>query len=227
MVSETLRQQILPFYLVCDESWSMNGEGIDAINSALPDLHAEIAINPAVADKTRFSIVGFSDDARLLMPLSDLSDVVSVPRVEARGGTSFGAAFALLADRIEADVAQLKSDGHRVYRPVAFFLTDGNPTDPVDWPDSFAALLNGSFRPNIVSFGVGREIDASIIRRIGTFAAFVSDGTMSPAGALREFATALTRSIVASGSNVSPDSPMVLQVPEVIPGFTALEADEL
>lgn len=33
-----MSQQILPFYLVCDESASMSGEPIDAINQALPEL---------------------------------------------------------------------------------------------------------------------------------------------------------------------------------------------
>lgn len=228
IVSDVLRQQVLPFYLVCDESYSMAGEGIDAINTALPDLHSEISTNPSVADKTRFSMIGFSDTARTILDLVDLSDVEAMPRVTALNGTSFAAAFRLLQDRIERDVAALKAEGHRVYRPVAFFLTDGNPTDTdAAWRSSFDDLKQSAMRPNMVAFGVGNSIDEAKIREIGTFAAFVSDGSLSPAGALREFATALTRSIVASGSNVQPDGAIVLQVPEQIPGFRSLEADEI
>jgi uncharacterized protein YegL len=44
-MSETATgENILPFYLVCDESGSMEGiGGIDAINSGLPELHSTIA----------------------------------------------------------------------------------------------------------------------------------------------------------------------------------------
>jgi hypothetical protein len=71
--------QILPFYLVCDESGSMRGEPIRTINASLPDIHAEIASNPVVADKTRFCIIGFSGSARMVLPLSDLSAITSMP----------------------------------------------------------------------------------------------------------------------------------------------------
>ena len=38
--------QVLPFYLVCDESYSMSGQPLDAINASLPEIHSEIGSNP-------------------------------------------------------------------------------------------------------------------------------------------------------------------------------------
>ena len=226
-MSET-RQQILPFYLVCDESFSMHPDGIEAINQALPDLHAVISSNPSVADKTRFSMIGFSDDAEVLLDLVDLSDVESMPGVMAKNGTSFSSAFSLLRTQIAADVKMLKADGHRVYRPVVFFMSDGNPTDDNSvWQPALDGLLASETRPNIVAFGVTTQVDAQVIARVGTFKAFVADGTLSPAHALKEFATALTKSIIASGTSVDTDGNLTLQVPEEIEGFTALKLDEL
>src|ERR1035441_8262650 len=43
--------QILPFYLVCDESGSMSGKPLDAINDSLPKIHSEIASIPALTVK--------------------------------------------------------------------------------------------------------------------------------------------------------------------------------
>lgn len=220
--------QLLPFYLVCDESGSMSGEPIDAINASLPDLHAEIGSNPVVADKTRFCLIGFSDRADILLPLSDLSTVTTMPKLDAKGGTSYAKAFDMLRQTIDSDVAELKRDGHEVYRPAVFFLSDGQPND--DWHAAFAALTDGGWRPhpNILAFGFG-QADESIIRQVATTRAFIADGTMGPAQALREFAQSLIRSIVNSGtqSGADPSGGATLVMPDEVPGFTAISADPI
>lgn len=219
-------QQVLPFYLVCDESGSMSGSPIDAINAALPELHQEIGANPVVADKTQFCIIGFSDDAEVLLPLSDLSQVTELPILETRGGTSFASAFQLLKAQIDSDVAALKQGGNRVYRPVVFFLTDGYPTDS-SWSQEYATLTDKAnpLRPNIVAFGIG-EADGAVISAVANFKAFLSDNSMSPASALKEFASALTKSILKSGSTAS-SAGMTLQTPDSVPGFTSLSVDQV
>src|SRR4051812_42219257 len=168
-----MSEQLLPFYLVCDESGSMD-ESIERMNNELlPNLHREIGTNPVVADKTRFSIIGFAEDARVLLPLSDLSDVNEMPGLVARGSTSYGAAFESLRAEIDQDVASLKREGHTVYRPAAFFLSDGQPTDD-DWRIVYDKVMDSSwrYRPNIIAFGIG-DTDASIISAVGTFKAFI------------------------------------------------------
>jgi len=219
-------QNILPFYLVCDESGSMAGAPIDAINNAMPELHHEIGTNPVVADKTQFGIIGFSDSAEVLLELSDLSQVTSLPTVAHKGGTSYASALRCVKDQIELDIERLKREGHSVYRPVVFFLTDGHPS--ADWRAEWDALVSEQFnyRPHIVAFGIGNQVDASVISAIATFRAFIDDGTMSPAMALREFAVALTKSIVMSGSKSQGDG-MTLQTPEEVPGFKALKVEQV
>lgn len=84
--------QVLPFYLVCDESGSMKGGSLLAINASLPEIHSEVASNPVVADKTRFCIIGFSGSARMVLPLSDLSTVTDIPMLGySTGGTHYSA----------------------------------------------------------------------------------------------------------------------------------------
>jgi hypothetical protein len=80
-----------------------------------------------------------------------------------------------------------------------------------------------SARPNIISFGIG-DADAPTIGRIGTFQAYMSQGGVGPAAALHSFARALTTSVVRSGG-VTADGDLVLQVPERVAGFTALQID--
>lgn len=227
MESRANGQQVLPFYLVCDESGSMSGAPINAINQALPELHNEIGSNPVVADKTQFAIIGFSDDAQVLLPLSDLSQVAQLPVLQTYGMTSYASAFRLLKTTIDADVARLKAAGNRVYRPVVFFLTDGFPNHGEQWEQAYDALVDKSnpIRPHIVAFGIGSAND-SVITAVATFRAFVSNGTMSPAQALQEFATALTKSILKSGQGSTAQG-MTLQTPDAVPGFTSLAVDQL
>ncbi|MDT0326863.1 vWA domain-containing protein [Nocardiopsis lambiniae] len=224
-----MSQQILPFYLVCDESTSMDGEPIQAINEALPDLHAKIGANPVVSDKVHFAIIAFNHEAQVLLPLADLSEVESLPALQATGGTSYGEAFTLLRETIAQDVDRLKGEGHRVYRPAVFFLSDGFPGDG-DWDIAYKKLIDPGWgpHPNILAFGFG-EADPRVIRQVATAQAFMSDGTLNPGQALQEFAKSLTNSIVTSGTRAasSPDGAVTLDIPDHVPGYTSLPADQI
>lgn len=218
-------EQILPFYVVCDQSYSM-ADHLDALNDGLAQLHAAVGTDPVVADKTRFCLIGFSGTAEVLQPLCRPSDVLRLIGLTTQAATSFGSAFTLLRETIEHDVEQLKAQAHQVYRPAVFFLSDGHPTDPATWPAAYERLVDPDWaaRPNIISFGIG-DADAATIGRIGTFQAFMSQGGVSPADALHGFAYALTTSVVRSGSD--GDAGLVLRVPAQVAGFTALRIDPL
>lgn len=219
-------QQVLPFYLVCDESRSMEGPPIEAINRSLPQLHREIGSNPVVADKTRFCVIGFSHEAEVLLPLSDLSEVTAIPALEASDGTNYGAAFNLLHDTIEHDVAALKADQHQVLRPAVFFLSDGRPDDVAEWPAAHRRVTDTSWglHPNIVAFGFG-DADPSTMQQVANVRAFLADDTFGPAEVLGEFAQSLTRSITMSSSSMRRDGGLNLVMPDTVPGFTTIESD--
>jgi uncharacterized protein YegL len=221
-----MAQQVLPFYLVCDESSSMSGVPVQAINDSLPKLHTEIGSNPVVADKTKFCLIGFNHQAQVLLPLSDLSSVSSIPGLHADGGTDYSSAFDLLYTTIASDVAQLKANGDQVYRPAVFFLSDGQPGD--DWSGAYQRLTDPSWplHPNILAFGFG-SVHAATLQQVATVRAYITDGSMGPDAALREFATSLIQSIVNSGSKPAEGGALTLSVPDQVPGFTALPADQI
>jgi uncharacterized protein YegL len=220
-----MSEQVLPFYLVCDESSSMSGPPIQEFNDSLPKIHAEIGSNPVVADKTRFCLIGFNSNAQVLLPLSDLSTITSMPGLQASGGTSYGAAFDLLYDTITRDVTQLKGDQNQVYRPAVFFLSDGQPGD--HWEASYKRVTDPSWplHPNILAFGFGTA-DPHTLQQVATVKAFIADGSMGPEQALKEFAQSLIRSIVNSGTQ-SASGTVTLSVPDNVPGFTTLSAEQL
>jgi uncharacterized protein YegL len=189
--------QVLPFYIVCDESDLMEPiGGIAAMNQALPDIHAEIASNPLVSDKCLISLITFAETAEELMQLTKLSDVVAMPGLQARGASKYGPVFTLLREVIERDVENLKFYGAEVFRPTVFFMTAGEPTDDPEWEDSYRSLMDkATFRqyPNIIAFGV-HGASASTIGKIGTIGAFIGDNGVTPSDTLAEF----TRSIFNS-----------------------------
>lgn len=195
--SEFCDRQVLPFYIVCDESDLMEPiGGIAAMNQALPDIHAEIASDPLISDICLIGLITFAETAEELMCLTKLSDVVAMPGLQARGPSKYGPVFTLLREVIERDIENLKFYGAEVLRPGAFFMTAGEPTDDPEWEDSYRSLMDkATFRqyPNIIAFGV-HGARASTIGKIGTIGAFIGDSGVTPADTLAQF----TRSIFNS-----------------------------
>jgi uncharacterized protein YegL len=162
-------EQVLPFYIVCDESASMayNG-GIEAINEGLPELHAAIATDPLVSDKSRICLISFSDHAEVLVPLARACDIDQMPGMAERGATNYGEVFRMLQTLIPRDIANLRADGYQVFRPAVFFISDGEPTDS-DWADSYADLTDRASNPHapiFISFGFG-DAGPDTMRHIG------------------------------------------------------------
>jgi uncharacterized protein YegL len=227
-----MSEQVLPFYLVCDESYSMAGQAIQEINDQIPHIFQEIASNPTVADKARLGIIGFSGTAEVLLPLADLNDVHQLPELAPKGATSYAAAFTLLRDTIEQDIQKLKAEGHTPFRPTVFFLTDGQPTD-TDWITAHQRLTEKGFgpRPTILAFGFGDDIKPDTLQAVATFRAFIANGELNPSNALREFAKQLLNSVVASAVSSSaafsanPGAGAQMVFPEQVKGYTVLEAD--
>ena len=156
MLSQKHGYQVWPFYFLCDESASMSGAPINEVNESLQKIWSELIKSPAVADKAWVSVISFSDTAEVLVPLTDLQLLSSMPGCKTKGETNFGNAFRKLKQVIDSDVMNLKAQGFKVIRPVVFFMSDGEPTD-ADWKQVHSELFksSNSYRPFILSFGFG------------------------------------------------------------------------
>jgi uncharacterized protein YegL len=217
-------KEVLLFYIVCDESGSMgpNG-GINAINQALPELHSTLAADPLVVDKSRLAIIAFSDTAELILPLSKVAEVADMPGVAEQGMTNYGLAFSLLRQTIEQDVAGMKSQGFRVFRPCVFFMSDGEPSD--QWESEYQALINHAYRPHIVAFGVDGA-DPGILAKIATLRCYVGRDKASAGSALANVMTSIGNTIISSTSNIG-SGPVNIDLPPTIEGFDSIALDVL
>ena len=182
--------------------------------------------HPMAASKVRLSVIGFNNQADVVLPMSDLREVEAIDELAAYGGTSYAAAFRLLKSMIDSDVRSLKEQGYKVHRPAVFFLSDGVPTDSnYEWESALAELTSPSFpaHPNIIAFGMG-DADERVIAKVATKEgfAFRHAGSGDLGQAVADFMEALTHSIIASGSVVAQGQPLQIAKPA---GFLTIEAD--
>jgi uncharacterized protein YegL len=236
--------QVLPFYLVVDVSLSMRGDKLDQANRIMPSVVDALAENPILADKVRFSVIDFGDDAQVRMPMCDpLEEGAYLPTMRVRGRTSYASAFWLLRTEIESDIKQLKADGFTVFRPAVFFLTDGLPTDRPDvWRDAFADLTHWDkatgqgFRtyPNVIPCGVGRADPATLRELIHPaqgskrMQMYLMEQGGDAAAAIGAVAEILVSSVITSGHSVAAGGTgLVLPEKALLPqGVEAYTADD-
>jgi uncharacterized protein YegL len=163
-----MRNGVVPFYVVCDQSYSM-ADHVAQMNDVLRELRERILADPDLAESARLCVIGFSDSARVVVPLCTTEELTEPRILMASAATNFASVFALLRDTIERDIASLLVDSYQVRRPTVIFLSDGQATDPAVWSVSYQRLIDPSWaaRPRIVALALG-DADIATIRRIST-----------------------------------------------------------
>jgi len=224
------RYAVFPFYLCLDVSASMAGGPIDSVNRQLPLLRANVGQDPAIAEVIRFGLVTFSDVARTVLPLCDLSMVELVPVVAAEGRTSYAAAFEHLRQVIEDDYHASRAGGDRWYRPAVIFLSDGRPTDPEErWQAAHRRLTDPAWKrhPNILAFGFG-DADPGVLAHVAESKpnrAFIAAEGAEPARVVPELMAGLIQSIVSSSASVYSGEAQL--VPPEVPSMAPIPVDRL
>ena len=127
----------LPVYPLLDTSDSMLGEPIEAVKNGLQVLCSALRSDPQALETVYLSLISFDQDARQIVPLTDLASF-QPPALNASGPTALGGALALLADRLSSEVSRNTPEVSRNtpeqkgdWKPLIFLMTDGVPTD--DW----------------------------------------------------------------------------------------------
>jgi uncharacterized protein YegL len=177
---------------------------------------------PVVYDVAQVCIMSFSNTARVATPMGQVS-MGSVPTLgfhPGEGGTDYGAAFTSLAQAIRADAAALRASGYKVYRPCAFFLTDGEPGDR-DWAQTFTTQLTYDpatgagmrSHPIFVPFGF-RSASEQVLRQL----AYPKDRgkwyhaqTNDVSQALKGILEIIMNTVVNSANSTGTSKPTIIQ----------------
>ncbi|MBC7735958.1 MAG: VWA domain-containing protein [Candidatus Saccharibacteria bacterium] len=119
----------LPVYLLLDTSGSMRGEPIEAVNTGLRVMISLLRQDPHAFETVSISIRTFDVDAKVVVPLTALEDLV-VPQITPQSGqTHLGRALETLHDKVEAEVRKSSPDANGDWASRLFVMTDGNSSD--------------------------------------------------------------------------------------------------
>lgn len=209
---------VLPVYIVLDTSASTIGSIYDLNIAALSMVDA-FTLQPLLGETVWVSIVTFSNNAKVLVPLLPGREL-KIPLITPGGGTSYGSAFRLLRKIIPSDIKRVRSTGNRVLRPVMFFISDGPPTD--EWTRALEELNSPDFKehPTIIAFGIG-SADPEIIRKVGMSGGAFASSVRLPQESdyysffsqMRKMLTSTISSSVSSGEAAIPSPQRVFTTP--------------
>jgi uncharacterized protein YegL len=227
-------QMVMPFYLICDVSYSMSRD-MAALNDGVQRLRRSIVSEPFVDDVAHVSIMTFSDTAKVVMPLTQLSEQ-PVPQLSVEGGTNYGAAFRELAHVIPVDAAALKAQGYRVFRPCAFFLTDGEPGDQDYW-ETFKSTLTYNRvtgvgmkqHPAFIPFGF-RQASVDVLKKLAyppERARWYHMANDDIGLVIKNILDVIMKTVVSSGQSSSTGAPALVHAPApTIAGVTQGAAED-
>jgi uncharacterized protein YegL len=113
--------------LLLDTSASMGGEGMDQLNAALQQFVTDVQSDSIALDRVELAIVTFGP-VRVVQPFTPI-DAFVPPTLIAEGTTPLGEALDLALDMVQMRKEVYRNAGIPYYRPWAFLITDGTPTD--------------------------------------------------------------------------------------------------
>lgn len=191
---------IVPVYLVIDESSEMGAYRSDLVHG-LTKMIDTLRTDPRFPGDIHVSILGFSDIVHERLPLGDVNRVTAAPNLIMQGTANYGAAFSDLLTRLPGDVQSLKTAGHRVFRPLVFFITSGHPAEVTAWRTPHRQLTDRaatSTAPIIVAYGVG-GVPADLMLQVATQPdyAFVAPRGLDSAATVSSLVRALTDTVTA------------------------------
>ena len=154
----------LPVFFVIDVSESMAGEPIQKVEEGLRTIITELKKDPYALETVYISIVVFAGRAKTLVPLTDIISFYP-PRFSIGAGTSYGEGVRHLIDEINSKIKTTTATSKGDWKPIIFFMTDGNPTDNyiIDigrWEQTWKD------KSNAIVISIGNQADQKILRRI-------------------------------------------------------------
>ena len=144
----------LPVFFLIDVSYSMleekpgGGTLLDAANQLVPGIVEACEKYSVLDQRLRLGLIEFCDEARVVIPLSEI-DAFSenIPQLVAKGGTNFAAAFWAVFNEMGVAVESLRKPEIGIHRPTVFFITDGEDIGDVQRSLMKGSVIDQTFSP--------------------------------------------------------------------------------
>ncbi|OKH86693.1 VWA domain-containing protein [Thalassospira sp. TSL5-1] len=145
----------LPVYILLDTSGSMQGEPIEAVNSGMETLIGALRQDPYALETVYMTIITFDAEAKTILPLTALEDVVLPQITTPRSGpTHMGLALETLGRQVSSDIIKSTDEAKGDWAPYLFVMTDGKPSDTQLYQEQCVAMRKLGFA-NIIGCAAG------------------------------------------------------------------------
>lgn len=189
----------------------MSGEPIEQVKNGMQMLVAGLRQDPYALETVHLAVITFDSAAKEVVPLTELT-AFQLPSIAASGGTSLGAALALLADSAKKNVAKTTAARKGDWRPMVFIMTDGQPTD--DWQKGLARFKQEKW--GVVVGCAVNAADTPVLKQIGGEGSVVRLDT-SDSGSITAFFKWVTASVSTSSKSVEQAGKEVTGLGELPP----------
>ncbi|MDX3526933.1 hypothetical protein P1P75_10885 [Streptomyces sp. ID05-39B] len=194
------QQLCLPVYIAVDAPAPPKSRDV-LFDRVLVELFDQLASSPRVSDLVHASVLAISARPFVAVELTNVGDLICMPKVACEGDADYPAAFTLLQRRIEADIAALSEQGWAVRRPIVLLLSNGAPRDD-SWCEAYGRLVDPTrrTRPHIIGYGFSSAA-FEFVEQVATLAAFSADLNNPegvPGDELGDAINAMMTSMVAS-----------------------------
>lgn len=156
-----------PVMLLLDNSASMRGEPIRALNRGVQRFYEEVYGDEVSRFSVESSIITFgAGGVRKRMNFTSCVQPVEPPRLEADSSTPLGEALSLGLHELTERRAFYKRSGISSYKPWMIVMSDGMPNDAWQDPARRAVDLSDQGKLVYLGVGVGTGVDWNLFQQI-------------------------------------------------------------